>query len=319
MYKNPNVDKSEIKKSVEVMKTNGMKLEIEKLKIIDKVFNMKYLQNDDKIDIDLIGQILRANKYGKLNLTNQRSFSSIFDVSFSSDGKSLLIFSNNNDYHNKNSSFLDVYDRKPVLKYKNGSIFSSPINSYVIFEEFIIYAYSRYIRIYKKDSNLNKYVAYLKKPATHFKCITMCADNDNIFLMNQNYEVDYYNWTLNKVKTVGQMKNVNEPFYFNDVQQFDIKNKKFYLRRSNKIDIINKKDGKLFKTIDINSYKFIINGKQLISFCDNDIHKYQIENCSLISKTSLHSIPDGYKLLDFKNNIYLLISKNKNNLYYLSF
>jgi hypothetical protein len=136
--------------------------------------------------------------------------------------------------------------------------------------------------------------------------------------MNEENTVDCLNWKLDEVKTIGQDKDENKPFYFKDVEQMNIRNKKFYLRKEETIEIVDEKDGNVLKTIDIESYKFIIDDKKehLVVFCYDSIERYQLENGDLISQTDIKSsIPNEFKFHDYKDEKYLLSSKNKEDLY----
>jgi hypothetical protein len=66
-------------------------------------------------------------------------------------------------------------------------------------------------------------------------------------LVNCNNRVHYYNWKLDKMKTIGQIKDKDLTFYFKYVLQMDIRNKTFYLRRLNSIDIVDEKTGDFLK------------------------------------------------------------------------
>jgi hypothetical protein len=76
------------------------------------------------------------------------------------------------------------------------------------------------------------------------------------------------------------------------------------------------------KIIEINSYKFVINDDdhQLIVFGKDFISRYQLESGDFISKIDTKGlIPDGYRFLNYKDNKYILLSKNKRDLYLIIF
>jgi hypothetical protein len=314
LYKNPNAKEDQVNQALETMKVNSIQLENEYIKISKRIFNIQYLQSDQKIGADFIGELFNVKKCEKLDLTRQQSDSTIFDVSFIGQSKSISILSKNLD-----SNSIAIYDLKPVITYKTGLVTKS--NSYYLYNlfcDFILLTNLSLLYIFKYNSVSNDYKVHLSESVLHSKFITVCADIDSIFLMDSDFEVNCYDWKLNKVQTIGQVQNGKQPFYFKDVIQMETRNKKFYLRRPNRIDIVDHKDGKELKRIKINSYKFIINDdeKQLIVFCDDSISRYDLESANFISKINTKPFfPSGFKLIDYKDDDYLLLSKNKKDLY----
>jgi hypothetical protein len=63
LYKNKNTETIQIEEAIELMKQNSIKIENERIKIKpNKVFNIKYLQNNQEIDIcSIVGGILKVN------------------------------------------------------------------------------------------------------------------------------------------------------------------------------------------------------------------------------------------------------------------
>jgi hypothetical protein len=136
--------------------------------------------------------------------------------------------------------------------------------------------------------------------------------------MNAEGAVTCYNWSLEGIKGFGQVEDENEAFYFDDVIQMDVRNKKFYIRKLNKIEIVDEIEGNVLNTINISSYKFIIddNKEHLVVFCDDIIKRYQLESGDFISQIDIKgSIPNEFKFHDYKDETYLLLSKNKKDLF----
>jgi hypothetical protein len=312
MYKNKTVDKSKIEEAIEIMKYNSIEIEKKCKLISNKIFNLKYLQNDENI-----GELLKVEKFEKLKLNQEdEPSSSIFAASFTVDGKSLLIFSDFDDHYNIHSSTCDLYHEYPAIKYKNGFNTFKKMDCYYLFNNKIIFVTSNTIYIEKYHSDPN---GTDKSFANDLKYITICADNDIIFIMTEDYMVKCLNWRLNEIKTIGQNK---DGFHFKGVQQMDIRDEQFYLRNSKKIEIVDVEDGTLIKTIKIKSYKFIIDDKKghLIAFCYDSIQIFHLGSGDFISKIDLKdSIPKGYTFQDYKNQTCLLLSKNKTDLYSIKF
>jgi hypothetical protein len=299
------------------MKTNSIQLEEENIKISNRIVNMKYLQNEEQI-----GVLFKVEKYKEIKSTDRKSNSSIVDSSFIDNGKSLLVFSTNDQYYGKYSTFLREYDLNADIKFRKELKLWSQLNCYVAFNGFIIYAFTKVINIYKTDSISNYNRFQLGKPVEYSRCLSISADTDYIYTLNSFYTVDVYNWSLMLVEKIGQNENESEPFYFDNVQQMDIRNKKFYLRRPDGINIVDEKDGKVLKTIEIDSYKFIIDDddKQLVVFENDSICRYQLDSGDFISKIDTKgSIPNGFTFLNYKDNKYILLSKNKKELYSIIF
>jgi hypothetical protein len=335
LYTNQTKKTAQLEEAIESMKNNSIKVENQINEMSKKFFNMIYLQNDQEIDIDSIGDIYKAEKYEKFNLTKRNPSSTIFDASFGIDCKHLFVLGYSDNHYTYYSGVLEMYDHFPISKLKDEVHFKNKIDCYNLFNDHIILTSSRTIVIYKYDSVLNKWYHHTERfLPDYIKCITVCADIDNIFTMNMNYEVDCFNWNLDKIKTYGQKTDENQPFFFKNVQQIEIRNKKFYIRKwsmsedtcisfSYLIDIIDAKNGTLIKKIDNSSircymYKFIIDDDKdhLIVFCDDSIKRYELESGVFISKIDIKgSIPKGYKFLDYKDEIFLLLSKNKKKLY----
>jgi hypothetical protein len=177
LYKNQNVETFQIEDAIELVKQNSIRIEKESIEMSKKLFNLKYFQNDDEIDICSIGQIFKVEKCEKLNLTIFRYYSkikvdvsifnSIFDCSFSPNDKYLLVF---HDY-NLSSSFLnscDLYDQYPVFQYKNSDWFRDKIVCYCLFNDHMIFVSSSYrILISKYYPASNKFEIELIKSVTN--------------------------------------------------------------------------------------------------------------------------------------------------------
>jgi hypothetical protein len=111
--------------------------------------------------------------------------------------------------------------------------------------------------------------------------------------MNDDYIVECFDWSLEEVKTIGQSEDVHGPFYFEDVYQN--RNKKFYSRFLDSIDIVIENDGTLIERIYINNYKFIIvdDKKHLVVFSWESIDRYHLESGDFISQIDINgSIPN---------------------------
>jgi hypothetical protein len=308
---------AQIKKAIELMKQNSIEIEEARNKMSKKVFNLKYLQNDQDIDIDSIGGILKAEKYEKLNLTEKLLNTSLFDCSFYLDGKVLVVLHDDEDHSYYINTF-NLHHPYLVTGLESCLDAGNSIQCFYLFNNYIIIVSSIQTCIYKYDSFLNTFLYHWTRFVPRYlKCITICADILYIFTMNEKFEVNYLNWRLNNVKTIGQTEHQDEPFYFKDVIQMDIRNHRFYLRKLNKIEILSEISGNVLKTIEISCHKFIINDDHLVVFCDNFLIKwYQLGTGNLISEIDLKgSIPNGFKFHDYKDGKYLLSSKNKKDLY----
>jgi hypothetical protein len=63
LYKNQNAETTQIEEAIELMKKNSIEIDNE---MTNKVFNLKYFQNDQEIDFDsIVGGILKVEKYEK--------------------------------------------------------------------------------------------------------------------------------------------------------------------------------------------------------------------------------------------------------------
>jgi hypothetical protein len=306
LYKNQNIETTQIKDAVELMKHNSIKIINTNIEISNKVFNLKYLQNEDEIGIGSIGEIFKVEK---LDLVIQLN-ASIFDSSVGSNGKYLSVF-----YHQNDTP--EIYDNYLLVKHNTKFSAYNKIDCYYLFNDYMIFLILNVIFIHKYDLASNEFVCHLHKIFQNFgRSIIICADNESIFIMNDDYEVCCFNWNSEKVKKIGQIEDVNQSFQ--KVFQMDIRNKRFYLRKSNKIEILDEKDVTLLKTIEINSYKFTIddNNKHLIVFCNDSINRYQLKSGEFISQIDTTGfIPNGFKFHDYDGEKYILLSKNKKELY----
>jgi hypothetical protein len=319
LYKNQIVETIQIEKAIELMKHNSINIENEYNELSKMVCNLKYLQNDQEIDIDsIVGGIIKVEKCEKLNLVDQEANKSIFDASFTLNDKSLLVFYYHDDHYHCFSSAFDFYDHYPVFKHSTNE-FWEKVDLFYLFNDYVIIQSSNRVVIYKYHSDSNKFENHGGRFIRNcFRCKTMCADNDNIFIMNLQHEIVCLDWNLNEVKTIQQNNDKNLSIYFDYYEQIDIRNKKFYSRKYAEIDIVDENDGTLIKTIDVKCYKFIIddNKGHLVAFCSDSINRYQLESGVLVSKIDLNgSIPNEYKFHDYKDDKYLLSSKNKKDLY----
>jgi hypothetical protein len=188
------------------------------------------------------------------------------------------------------------------------------VSCFTLYDEYAIYVRPQLVQIYRGDLSSQ----YRSMEIEDSRCIAICADKDRIFIMAESNKVYCYTWNFQRLKTFGQRANARLPFYFRFVEQMDIRTKKLYTRSSRSITIFNETTGIILKTIYIESYKFIIKDreKQLIAFTLHGIFRYELESGDFISQTNTNFIEDGYKILDYKDDKYLLLSKNKKELFY---
>jgi hypothetical protein len=215
---------------------------------------------------------------------------------------------------------LDIYNEEPVLKYERGKESVHRIDSFYLFNEYIIETSNGTIYISKKDSLLKN--IFSKYTARH-KIISVCAINKFILALDFGYEVSYYSHELKYLKKIGQKEDETKPFYFNKVKQIDIRDDTLYLRRDDSIDIMNESTGIVTISIKIlKCYKFIIDDKmeQLIAFNGDGIFRFDLKSGKSISNINTsNSIPKDYKFLEYKDGRYLLKSRNNKELYQITF
>jgi hypothetical protein len=163
---------------------------------------------------------------------------------------------------------------------------------------------------------------------------SICADSNEITCCHLSASFDIYDWNLNKLKTIGQYKD-NLPFYLKDDNcncdtsgspiQVDICDRKYILRFSNKIHIIDADSGKETAVISLTCNQFLLKNnfnKEIIILCKytNEIYIYNtngklLENIHSIGFTQRqHSI-----LSHFKNNQYFLFDPKQFILYEYQF
>jgi len=176
--------------------------------------------------------------------------------------------------------------------------------------------YIRLIRINEKIP-VEKPVEYLRILRADDK------DLENLFLIGADEHIfcssssgiHMLDWNLNIIKTFGQTKNINEPYYFGDlIRQIELKQKKYFWLNENSLNITNSNDGILLKSIKLKADKFFFDSKdcliifsessQTIWFINIDgriICKSRLAHFqSKISSIYIDEINDTVKFLDKK-------------------
>jgi hypothetical protein len=131
-----------------------------------------------------------------------------------------------------------------------------------------------YLRVIRITENVKKPVEYLKLIRADDK------DLEKLFLIGANNEyifcsspsgIHILDWNLSIIKTFGQEKDINEPFYFGDIiKQIELKQNKYYWLNENSLNITNSNDGILLKSIKIKADKFFFDSKDcLIVFSES--------------------------------------------------
>jgi hypothetical protein len=326
---NQTVETVQLEEAIKLIKKSSIQIESECSELSKMVFNIKYSQNDQTIERDSIGDIFRVEKYENLNL-DQDPNTLIFDCSVGSDGEFLFVFFDYLIHYTFPSNGIHVYKNYPQFKFIAGVDVPKKIDCYYSFNEFIIFKTINEFVIFKNDPITKKFQFHLSKILSdNMKYLTMCADADYIFVTDEQQKFTCLNWSLEEVKVVQPSENeveheienedededghhheheVEAPV-FKNINQMDIRNKKFYLRKCHQIDIVDEKEGTLIKTINVVYDKFVIDDDKghIVTFSSNYIKRFQLESGVLVSRIDIRSsIPYGYQLFDYKNDKYIL-------------
>jgi hypothetical protein len=143
------------------------------------------------------------------------------------------------------------------------------------------------------------------------KCSTMkyssiCADCETIICLNKLNFLDIYDWNLNKIKTIGQQIDNSEPFFIKGSSQIETINEKIIVRETNKIRILDHKDGIERVSIQVKCKQMFLDREydQIFIITKNEIIIYDLNG------EKVDSLPTK----DY--SYFIILLKHKKNYYY---
>ena len=107
----------------------------------------------------------------------------------------------------------------------------------------------------KRNSDLKE----LENCIIGYPVVSICVNESNVFTLIEfnEYRIELRDFKLKLIKVYGQFHGPDKPFYFGkDLISFDYKNEKFYCHYGDRLEIINSKDGKLNKKIQVRAENF---------------------------------------------------------------
>jgi hypothetical protein len=319
---NQQLASSQIELALDKIKTSTNQLDNQSIELSKRIFSLKFIDSYHKIHSHSLGYLFNVKKCQKIILTNN-TLERMFDASFANKhGNELFVFFYVNEYYNKYNSVIECYNvKRQPFNLTDSCMCYEKIDCFYFIDKLFIRVSPFNIDV--SERSVLSVVNYSVKTKS-FKYFSVCANKTTIYVLDYSFEVFCYSLTLKFLSSFGQTRHIKQPFYLKEVYQMDIRGNKFFLRRSDSIDIMDTRDGFITHSIEIQSYKFIINDKdkEIIAFCNDAILRYHLSDYIFISKIeTVHRISNKLRFIDYNGytDEYILLSTDSKDLYGVNF
>jgi hypothetical protein len=325
---NSKIDEEELKKVLDEAKQLLQKADTKKIEICAELFNKKLMvfnENRNELSSSLVGSIeydfikLFSKAYFKdlkeIDLKNKMSNPNMALFQMKALANNMFLFAYS---HSNNKSInLDLFDKdgnlikrvnhlnlsnhsfnlinKIILAIKENNIFL-----FIGYNEFNLRnpgSQSKHF-LRKFDQNFN----FIKEINIGFPINTLSTYKENVYI-HFNSSIMVYDSNLININTIGQ-SNPALPFYLpNTITQFEVNDAYFLYLNGSFINVMDKKDGKIIKTLNTVAKSFFSSdvNRNIIFFneVDKTIVFYDLNGFK--TEYVLDSIPEGFKPIETLN------------------